>query len=155
MSRIVFASTFCAALGPVLIGPAERAGQELFGLEKYTGPWLFSTVFFVEQLLFPSQWALGLGWDLRAHRQGSADLLMSFCGGMAGFASGFVRRAVGYHMLATLATLAAMPGSSQARTHAHRYREIRSAIMIVGRFVVPVGMIGMIEASATVSPSMP
>jgi predicted transporter len=31
--------------------------------------------------------------------QGSADLMMSFCGGMAGLASGFVRRAVGYHML--------------------------------------------------------
>jgi MFS family permease len=78
----------------------------------------------VEQLLFPSLWALGLGWNLgliggsslltesvpEQHRvsvQGTADLLMSFCGGMAGFASGFVRRAVGYHMLANLATLAA------------------------------------------------
>jgi MFS family permease len=255
MSRIVFASTFGAVLGPLLIGPAEAAGQEWFGLEKYTGPWLFSTVFFVgamvntalrlrpdplvvaggtaagasgpgrpsvrsalgvigsvpmarlalfamvisqvtmvavmamtpvhlklhgheevsqyvvsthiagmyafsplvgrysdrrgrlpaillgslilvastvlaalsgdvEQLLFPSLWALGLGWNLgliggsslltesvpERHRvavQGTADLLMSFCGGMAGFASGFVRRAVGYHMLANLATLAA------------------------------------------------
>lgn len=255
MSRIVFASTFGAVLGPLLIGPAEAAGQEWFGLEKYTGPWLFSTVFFVgamvntavrlrpdplvvaggtvagasgpgrpsvrsalavigavpmarlallamvisqvtmvavmamtpvhlklhgheevsqyvvsthiagmyafsplvgrfsdrrgrlpaillgslilvgstvlaalsgdvEQLLFPSLWALGLGWNLgliggsslltesvpEQHRvavQGTADLLMSFCGGMAGFASGFVRRAVGYHMLANLATLAA------------------------------------------------
>lgn len=255
MSRIVFASTFGAVLGPLLIGPAESAGQEWFGLEKYTGPWLFSTVFFlaamvntavrlrpdplvvaggttsggpgpsrpgirstlavigaspmarlallamvisqvtmvavmamtpvhlklhgheevsqfvvsthiagmyafsplvgryadrrgrvaaillgsmvlvgstvlaalsgdVEQLLFPSLWALGLGWNLgliggsslltesvaEQHRvsvQGTADLLMSFCGGMAGFASGFVRRAVGYHMLANLATIAA------------------------------------------------
>jgi MFS family permease len=255
MSRIVFASTFGAVLGPLLIGPAEAAGQEWFGLQKYTGPWLFSTVFFlgamvntavrlrpdplvvaggtaagasgpgrpsvrsalgvigaepmarlallamvisqvtmvavmamtpvhlklhgheevsqyvvsthiagmyafsplvgrfsdrrgrlpaillgslvlvastvlaavsgdVEQLLFPSLWALGLGWNLgliggsslltesvpEQHRvsvQGTADLLMSFCGGMAGFASGFVRRAVGYHMLANLATLAA------------------------------------------------
>ena len=32
---------------------------------------------------------------------------MSFCGGMAGFSSGFIRKAVGYHTLATLATLAA------------------------------------------------
>lgn len=32
---------------------------------------------------------------------------MSFCGGLAGFSSGFVRRAVGYHLLATLATIAA------------------------------------------------
>jgi hypothetical protein len=39
--------------------------------------------------------------------QGSADLLMAFCGGLAGFASGFIRRAVGYHLLSALATLAA------------------------------------------------
>jgi hypothetical protein len=32
---------------------------------------------------------------------------MSFCGGLAGFASGFVRRAIGYHLLATTASLAA------------------------------------------------
>jgi MFS family permease len=255
MSRIVFASTFGAVLGPLLIGPAERAGQDWFGLAKYTGPWLFSSVFLaaamvntavrlrpdplvvaggtrartadagqtnsrdairaisahpmarlalaamvisqvtmvavmamtpvhlklhghenvsqyvvsthiagmyafsplvgrysdrrgrlpaillgsiflagatvlaalsgdVEQLLFPALWMLGLGWnfgliggssllidsvpsDQRVGVQGMADLLMSFCGGMAGFASGFVRRAVGYHMLANAATVAA------------------------------------------------
>jgi MFS family permease len=78
----------------------------------------------VEQLLFPALWALGLGWNFgliggssllvdsvpatdRVSVQGSADLLMSFAGGVAGFGSGFVRRAVGYHMLANLATLAA------------------------------------------------
>lgn len=38
--------------------------------------------------------------------QGTADLLMSLCGGAA-FASGFVRRAAGFHMLANLAALAA------------------------------------------------
>ena len=32
---------------------------------------------------------------------------MSFCGGMAGFASGFMRRAVGFHLLAAAATVAA------------------------------------------------
>ena len=32
---------------------------------------------------------------------------MSFCGGLAGFSSGFIRRAVGFHILATLATVAA------------------------------------------------
>jgi MFS family permease len=75
-------------------------------------------------LLFPSLWGLGLGWsfgliggsnllsesvpsDQRVAVQGSADLLMSLCGGLAGFASGFIRRALGYHMLANLATLAA------------------------------------------------
>lgn len=256
MGRIVFASTFGAVFGPVLIGPAEWAGEELLGLHRYTGPWLFSAVFFlaallntslrlrpdplvvaggvqargtgttpaprlsatlsviaadpaarlalasmvvshftmvavmamtpvhlklhghegvsqyvvsthiagmyafsplvgrfcdrrgrlpaillgsavlvastvlaalsgdVEQLLFPSLWGLGLGWNFgliggssllidsvpaesRVTVQGTADLMMSFCGGLAGFASGFIRKAVGYHMLANFATLAA------------------------------------------------
>ena len=39
--------------------------------------------------------------------QGSADLLMSLFGGAAGFASGFVRRAIGFHLLATAALIAA------------------------------------------------
>jgi MFS family permease len=255
MSRIVFASTFGAVLGPLMIGPTERAGQDWFGLGVYTGPWLFSSLFFtaamvntalrlrpdpliaaggltavgatrepmrigstiqsinshpqarlaavamvisqvtmvavmamtpvhlklhghegvsqyvvslhiagmyafsplvgrysdhrgrvstiyvgaallvgatllaalsgdVEQLLFPSLWLLGIGWnfaliggssllvestpsDERVATQGVADLMMSFCGGMAGFASGFIRRAVGFHLLATMATVAA------------------------------------------------
>jgi hypothetical protein len=38
--------------------------------------------------------------------QGSADLMMSFCGGMAGLSSGFIRKAVGYHMLSNAATIA-------------------------------------------------
>jgi hypothetical protein len=29
--------------------------------------------------------------------------MMSLCGGMAGFASGFIRRAIGYHLLSVLA----------------------------------------------------
>jgi hypothetical protein len=256
MSRIVFASTFGAVLGPLLIGPAQYAGEEWLGLAKYTGPWLFSSAFFVgaavntalrlrpdplvvsggtqardapraprtrlidtiqlilqfprarlaltamvisqftmvavmamtpvhlklhgheevsqfvisthiagmfafsplvgrysdsrgriptiaiggvllvsatmlaavsgdvEQLLFPSLWALGLGWNFglsggsslltvsipSEHKvtvQGAADLMMSLCGGLAGFGSGFVRRAFGFHMLANLATIAA------------------------------------------------
>jgi MFS family permease len=78
----------------------------------------------VEQLLFPSLWLLGIGWNFgliggsslliesvpvaqRVAVQGSADLAMSFCGGLAGFASGFIRRAVGFHILATSATVAA------------------------------------------------
>ena len=51
MSRIVFASTFGAVLGPVLIGPAEHFGQDWFGFTKYTGPWLFSSMFFVGAML--------------------------------------------------------------------------------------------------------
>lgn len=255
MSRIVFASTFGAVFGPVLIGPAEHAGQAWFGFAKYTGPWVFSAAFFtlamintavrlrpdplvvagglvdraareaapgsvatlrsvlvvprarlglvaivvshvtmigvmamtpvhlklhghegvsqyvvslhiagmyafsplvgrysdrrgrlpaivvgaavlvaatvlaaasgdVEQLLFPSLWALGLGWNFgliggssllvesvpaadRVRVQGTADLLMSGFGGLAGFGSGFVRRAVGFHALAAIATVVA------------------------------------------------
>jgi MFS family permease len=254
MSRIVFASTFGAVFGPLLIGPAQKVGQEWFGWEKYTGPWalsavilaaaFFSTTIFLrpdplvvigglrasdseklpsisvalqtivatpqgrlalasmvisqvvmvavmtmtpvhmklhghetmsqyvvslhiagmfafsplvgrfadkhgrqltilvgavilavstvlsaasgdyELILFPALWALGVGWnfgliggsslliesvpdDKRVTVQGAADLMMSFCGGMAGLASGFVRRAVGYHMLSTIGTLLA------------------------------------------------
>jgi MFS family permease len=254
MSRIVFASTFGAVFGPLLIGPAQTAGQSWFGWEKYTGPWVLSAVILAaafvsttiflrpdplavigglrtsdseklpsisvalqtivatpqgrlalgamvvsqvvmvavmtmtpvhmklhghetmsqyvvslhiagmfafsplvgrfadkhgrqltiligavilvastvlsaasgdyELILFPALWGLGIGWnfgliggsslliesvpdDKRVTVQGSADLMMSFCGGLAGLASGFVRRAVGYHMLSTVGTLLA------------------------------------------------
>jgi hypothetical protein len=40
--------------------------------------------------------------------QGTADLTMSLCGAVAGFASGFIRRAVGYHVLADVAAAAAL-----------------------------------------------
>ncbi len=255
MSRIVFASTFGAVLGPLMIGPTEHVAEDWFGLDRYAGPWLFSAVFFVaaaantairlrpdplvasggiaavgtsqpplqfsttvrtisshpaarlavtamvisqvtmvavmamtpvhlklhgheglsqyvvslhiagmyafsplvgrfsdrrgrirtisiggvllvaastmsalsgdaELLLFPSLWLLGLGWNFgliggssllvesvpptqRVAVQGVADLSMSFCGGLAGFSSGFIRHAVGFHLLATMATIAA------------------------------------------------
>ena len=252
MSRIVFASTFGAVFAPLLIGPAEVAGQEWFGLHKYTGPWILSALVlsmafvnitlqlrpdplvvigglrtssdaklpsvsaalrvvtattkgrlalssmvvsqvamvavmtmtpvhmklhghesisayvvslhiagmyafspFVGRyadrkgtnaavilgaatlvvsgvlsavsgespgILFPALWLLGIGWnfgliggssmlleavpaDKRVLVQGSADLMMSFCGGMAGLSSGFIRRAVGYHLLSVFALL--------------------------------------------------
>jgi hypothetical protein len=44
---------------------------------------------------------------VRVRVQGSADLLMSFCGGLAGFSSGFVRRAVGFHALSAMALVLA------------------------------------------------
>jgi len=47
MSRILFASTFGAVLGPVLIRPAEYLGQNLFGWNLYMGPWVFSGLFFI------------------------------------------------------------------------------------------------------------
>jgi MFS family permease len=254
MSRIVFASTFGAVFGPLLISPAEAAGQDWFGLHKYTGPWLLSaTVLFFAFLntalrlrpdplvvsggivlrsdaklpsipealsvvvatskgklalasmvisqatmvavmtmtpvhmklhghetlsqyvvslhiagmyafsplvgrhadrkgttstvligsgllvlatimsalsgeaalmLFPALWLLGIGWNFgliggsamllesvpaekRVTVQGSADLMMSFCGGLAGLSSGFIRKAVGYHLLSASATVLA------------------------------------------------
>ena len=51
MSRIVFASTFGAVLGPLMIGPTEHVAEDWFGLDRYTGPWLFSAVFFVAAAL--------------------------------------------------------------------------------------------------------
>jgi MFS family permease len=77
-----------------------------------------------EVVLFPALFALGVGWNFgliggsslltesvapadRVTVQGTADLLMNVCGGLAGFASGFIRSALGYHMLANLATILA------------------------------------------------
>ena len=254
MSLILFASTFGAVFGPVLVVPAERLGTSWFGWEKYTGPWIFSSMFFIVAfgnvfirlrpdplevsgglrsqaavgvvpprliaacrvifaskggrtalaamaisqatmvavmtmtpvhlkahghegvsplvislhiagmyafspligkfcdrrgrlpaitigscllvcssvlaalagneavLIFPALWMLGIGWsfgliggssllvdsvptEARVSVQGAADLLMSLCGGLAGFSSGFVRKAVGFHMLANIAAV--------------------------------------------------
>jgi MFS family permease len=248
MSRILFASTFGAVFGPLLIQPAQELGIALFGWRQYTGPWVFAGLFFLTSLfnalmrlrpdplhvqremadtpageppkagfremfgvlrmsrlaqlafgsmaisqatmvavmtmtpvhlkehgyeslsqfvislhiagmfafsplvgkfsdrkgrlativtgagltiaatalaalsgesatlLFPALWLLGIGWsfgliggssllvdaipaDLRIRTQGAADLLMSGCGALAGFSSGFIRSAVGYHVL--------------------------------------------------------
>lgn len=256
MSKILFASTFGAVLGPVLVVPAQWAGQEWFGWQKYTGPWVFASIFFIGALvniyvrlrpdplelsgglrsqaavgvttprltealriicssrsgrvalmamvvsqvtmvavmtmtpvhlkahghesissyvislhiagmyafsplvgrfsdargrlptilvggillvcatilaavageaavvLFPALWLLGIGWSFaliggssllvdsvptesRVTVQGSADVMMSLCGGIAGFSSGFIRKAIGYHMLSSIAMLLA------------------------------------------------
>lgn len=248
MSRILFASTFGAVFGPLLIQPAQELGSTLFGWRLYTGPWVFAGLFFLTSLinalvrlrpdpldvqrenavavvgdvpragfaeifsvlrtsrpaqlafgsmaisqatmvavmtmtpvhmkehghesisqfvislhiagmfafsplvgrfsdrrgrlptilvgaaltisatalasmsgespmlLFPALWLLGIGWsfgliggssllvdsiptELRIRTQGAADFLMSGCGALAGFSSGFIRSAVGYHVL--------------------------------------------------------
>lgn len=273
MSRIVFASTFGAVFGPLLIGPAESAGEQWFGWHKYTGPWVFAAAVlllacvnatvrlrpdplvvaggvsargtstlpsitealsvvvatargrlalgsmvvsqaamvavmtmtpvhmklhghetlsqYVVSLhiagmyafsplvgryadvrgtlravlagagvlvvatilasisgesyvaLFPSLWLLGIGWnfgliggsamllesvppDKRITVQGSADLMMSLCGGIAGLSSGFIRKAVGYHML----SVAALTGCAMllvAAFFAHRRAQLALA----------------------------
>ena len=43
-----------AVFGPLLVGPAEHAGQAWFGWERYTGRWLFSSVLF--GLAPPTPW---------------------------------------------------------------------------------------------------
>jgi MFS family permease len=75
-------------------------------------------------LLFAGLLLLGLGWSCglvagsallservpAEHRvavQGTTDLCMSALGGVAGFSSGFVKHALGFHMLANLGTVAA------------------------------------------------
>jgi MFS family permease len=75
-------------------------------------------------LLFAGLFLLGVGWSFgliagsallseriapseRVRVQGAADLCMSACGGIAGFGSGFVKHALGFHMLANLGTVAA------------------------------------------------
>jgi MFS family permease len=87
-------------------------------------------------LLWPALWMLGIGWSfgliggssllvdamplhLRVRSQGVSDLAMSLCGGAAGFSSGFVRDAVGYHALSGIAgafcvLLVALPGRRSA-----------------------------------------
>ena len=76
-------------------------------------------------LLFLGLFLLGLGWSFamiggsalvsesvaendRVMVQGSADLLMSLCGGGAAFASGFIKRSFGFHMLANVGTVATL-----------------------------------------------
>lgn len=77
---------------------------------------------YVPALIFVGLWLLGLGWNVgliagsailttavpevsRVEVQGTADLTMSFCGGVAAFSSGFIKAAWGYHLLADAATV--------------------------------------------------
>ena len=79
---------------------------------------------YVPALVFIGLFLLGLGWNVgliagstmltgsvapetRVEVQGTADLTMSFCGGTAAFASGFIKQAWGYHLLADAATVLA------------------------------------------------
>lgn len=79
---------------------------------------------YVPWLIFAGLFLLGVGWNVgliagssiltgavppnsRVEVQGTADLTMSFCGGIAAFGSGFIKQAWGYHMLANAATLLA------------------------------------------------
>lgn len=84
-------------------------------------------------LIFAGLFLLGLGWNIgliagsslvtssvtvaeRVEVQGTADLMMSFCGGCAAFGSGFIKRAWGFHLLADAASLAALALAVYAAT---------------------------------------
>ena len=60
--------------------------------------------------------------DQRVEVQGTADLTMSFCGGLAAFGSGFIKQAWGFHLLANAATLLAglLLVAGRTFTRAHR-----------------------------------
>ena len=80
---------------------------------------------YVPALIFLGLFLLGLGWNFgliagsslltgavpessRVEVQGTADLTMSFCGGMAAFGSGFIKQAWGFHLLADGAAVVAV-----------------------------------------------
>lgn len=90
------------------------------------GVGIVSTVIagYVPSLMFVGLLFLGIGWSVgliagttlvsesvpasvRVEVQGTADLAMSLCGGLAAFASGFVKQAWGFHVLADISTVAA------------------------------------------------
>lgn len=92
---------------------------------------------YVPWLIFVGLFLLGVGWNIgliagsalltntvpaeaRVEVQGTADLTMSFCGGMAAFASGFIKQAWGFHLLADAATLLA--GSLLVLAYVQRLR---------------------------------
>lgn len=91
-------------------------------------------------LIFVGLFLLGLGWNIgliagsalvsssvglaeRVEVQGTADLMMSFCGGCAAFGSGFIKRAWGFHLLANGASLAALALTGYAATMVFSSRE--------------------------------
>ena len=91
-------------------------------------------------LIFVGLFLLGLGWNIgliagsalvtssvavaeRVEVQGTADLMMSFCGGCAAFGSGFIKRAWGFHLLANATSVAALALAVFAGTMVISYRE--------------------------------
>jgi hypothetical protein len=63
--------------------------------------------------------------ESRVTVQGSADVMMSLCGGIAGFSSGFIRKAIGYHMLSSIAMLLAGVLIAVAYS-SYRYEKLQS-----------------------------
>jgi len=92
-------------------------------------------------LIFVGLFLLGLGWNIgiisgsalvstvgiseRVEVQGTADLMMSFCGGCAAFGSGFIKRAWGFHLLANATSLVALALAVVAGSMVFRPRPAR------------------------------
>lgn len=112
-----FVGVFVARVGQVR---AVMIGSVVLGL----GTVVSVVAGYVPGLIFLGLFLLGIGWNVgliagssmltgavppesRVEVQGTADLTMSFCGGMAAFASGFVKQGLGFHVLANAATLLA------------------------------------------------
>jgi MFS family permease len=117
------------ALSPWVGRFAQRVGPEravMFGaLVLASGTAASVLAGYHPVLIFIGLFLLGLGWnmgliagsalvsdgvpaDARVEVQGTADLTMSLCGGVAAFASGFVKQAWGFHLLANVASVAAV-----------------------------------------------
>ena len=100
---------------------------------------------YVPAFVFVGLFLLGLGWNIgliagssiltsavpvgsRVEVQGTADLTMSFCGGIAAFSSGFIKAAWGFHLLADAASVAAGLLLVAAYVHTLRSRPVLPTI---------------------------
>jgi MFS family permease len=104
------------------IGPVTAAG---WGAAVLGGGTMLSVVAgYVPVLMFIGLFLLGVGWSIgliagttllttgvseaaRVPAQGTSDLMMSLCGAVAAFGSGFVKDSLGFHILADVATVLA------------------------------------------------
>ncbi len=100
---------------------------------------------YVPALIFVGLFLIGLGWsigliagssllvgtvpmDSRVEVQGTADLTMSFCGGIAAFSSGFVKQAWQFHTLANAATI--MAGLLLVAAYMQSLRVRRASLLV-------------------------
>ncbi len=116
------------AFAPFVGRFVSRVGQVravMIGALVLGGGCIVSTLAgYVPVLIFAGLFLLGMGWSIgliagsamltgavpdsaRVEVQGTADLTMSLCGGIAAFASGFIKQAWSFHLLADAATLLA------------------------------------------------
>lgn len=121
---------FVGRVGPV---KAVMGGSVVLG----SGTVVTVIAGYVPAMIFFGLFLLGVGWNIgliagstiltgsvpegaRVEVQGTADLTMSFCGGIAAFSSGFIKQAWGYHLLADAAT--AMAGLLLVAAYAESLR---------------------------------